>query len=95
MALSQLQKSNESDKTMIIKDSQALKKLDSPYDTRCIMPNMKNQKRDHIMMNGISIAKAIQLKHKITSIVCLGSHFFSFLLSHNDNFSIPLLPANA
>lgn len=69
MALSQLQKANQSDKTMI-KDSQAVKKLDSPYDTECIMPKMKNRKRDHLMMNGISIAKAIQLtiQNKIHSL---------------------------
>ncbi len=69
MALSQLQKANQSDKTMI-KDSQAVKKLDSPYGTECIMPKMKNRKRDHLMMNGISIAKAIQLtiQNKIHSL---------------------------
>jgi len=44
MALSQLQKANESDKTMI-KDSQALKNLDSPYGTECIMPKMEKPKK--------------------------------------------------
>jgi hypothetical protein len=60
MAHSQLQKANESDKTMM-KNSQALRKLASPNGTERIMPNMEHQKRDHLMMKGIPIAKAIQL----------------------------------
>jgi hypothetical protein len=41
MTNSQLQKANESDKTMI-NYSKALKKLDSPYGTECIMHNAKH-----------------------------------------------------
>ncbi|MDP8906484.1 MAG: hypothetical protein M3M88_03075, partial [Thermoproteota archaeon] len=60
MAHSQLQKANESDKTLV-KEFPALKQLDSPYGTESIMPNTIQCKRDHLMMNGMSIAKAIQL----------------------------------
>ena len=80
MALSQLQKANQSYRTLV-KDSQAWKKLDPPYGPECIMSNMKNRKWDNLMMNGISIAKATQLTYKITFTICLESYFFSFLPS--------------